>query len=345
MSVKSVFRESRYGVAAWQAMLAVDLLASCVCFICIAPIAAEESCVYVNQSGELVPVSNPNLVPAASRGRMVCKDKRIDEVVAPEELDVGRDSRTAEFSTEIGSIKVRWSRSIERCFATSPARAVGDSARAVNRALKSGRFSANAKEGRRDWTLAFIDKVAAISQFPLALTVGQHPGFMIPPNRIYLVTDYISPTCEGGEIADDVLTQVLLHEMGHVVEYILLGERQAPLDRERSEGFAVWFEQYSADFANSLPKGQVRAYYASLARLAETSAKFSSNPAGYANAGVRFQTIVERKGIAGLMNVYSVIREQQVPFEVAVERALSWNKNSFQKQIQQFRERNINQRG
>jgi hypothetical protein len=307
---------------------------------------AEESCVYVDERGDIVPVRNPNTIPRGERSRLVCKDKSIEEVAAPEDLDVGRDARTAEFSTELGQMKVRWSRSIERCFATSPARSVGESARAVNRALKSGRFTEDAKYARREWTLAFIDKTTAISQFPLALTVGQHPGFMIPPSRIYLVADHIAPTCEHGEIADDVLTQVLLHEIGHVVEYILLGEHQTPLDRERSEGFAVWFEQYSAEFASSLPKGQVRAYYAELARSSRVTAGvatgFTPDPAGYAHAGVRFQTIVERKGIAGLMSVYSIIREQQVPFDVAVERALSWNKNAFQRQIQEFRERNLN---
>jgi hypothetical protein len=162
---------------------------------------------------------------------------------------------------------------------------------------------------------------------------------MIPPNRIYIVSDNISPNCESRAIADDVLTQVLLHEMGHVIEYILLGERQVPLDRERSEGFAVWFEQYSADFASSLPKGQARAYYAALASSAGVTSGFTPDPVGYANAGERFQTIVRRKGIAGLMSVYSVIREQQVPFDVAVERALSWNKSYFQREVQDLMDR------
>ncbi len=336
MVVRFCLRNLLTSVAAYHAAMVL-----CAHLVTTAPSVAEESCVYVDEIGELVPVTNPQTVPRAARSRLVCKDKTIEEVVAPEELEVGRDARTAEFSTELGPMKVRWSRSIERCFAKSPARSVGESAKAVNRALKSGRFTADVKYSRREWTLAFIDKTTAISQFPLALTVGRHPGFMIPPNRIYLVADHISSACEGGEIADDVLTQVLLHEMGHVVEYILLGEQQAPLDRERSEGFAVWFEQYSAEFASSLPKGQARAYYSTLARSSGATTRFTSDPTGYANAGVRFQTIVARKGIAGLMNVYAVIREQQVPFDVAVERALSWNKNTFQRQIQEFRERNL----
>lgn len=302
---------------------------------------ADESCVYVDERGELVPVRSPHLVPRASRNRLVCKDKAIHEVAAPEELDVGKDARAAEFITELGPMKVRWSRSIEKCFSTTPARSVGEAARAVNRALKNGRFTSNLKYSRREWTLGFIDKTAAISQFPLSLTLGRHPGFMIPPNRIYLVPDHISANCGNREIADHVLTQVLLHEMGHVVEYILLGERQSPVDRERSEGFAVWFEQYSADYASSLPKGQVQAYYASLARSSSANQKFSPDPQGYASAGIRFQTIVDRKGVAGLMNVYSLIREQQLPFDAAVERALSWDRTTFERQMREYRHREL----
>ncbi len=308
----------------------------------ISIVQAEESCVYVDEQGELVPVRSPHLVPKAARNRLVCKDKGIEEVAVPEELDVGRDARTADFITELGPMKVRWSRSIEQCFATTPARSVSEAARAVNRALKNGRFTSDLRYSRHEWTLGFIDKTSAISQFPLSLTLGRHPGFMIPPNRIYLVPDHISPNCGNKEIADDILTQVLLHEMGHVVEYILLGERQSPVDRERSEGFAVWFEQYSAAYASSLPKGQVQAYYASLARSAGANQKFSPSPQGYANAGIRFQTIVDRKGVSGLMSVYSLIREQQLPFDAAVERALSWNRATFERQVREYRERKLN---
>jgi len=318
------------------------LAAISCCLVCaLTPLHAEESCVYVNEKGELEAVSNPSRVPRALRQRLVCKDKGIHEVVAPEELKVGRDVRSTSFSTELGPMKVRWSQSIEKCFTTSPVRAVSEAAQAVNRALKNGRFTADLKYTRREWTLGFIDRTSAISQFPLALTLGQHPGFMIPPNRIYLVADLISPNCSSNEIADDILTQVLLHEMGHVVEYILLGERQGTTDHERSEGFAVWFEQYSADFATALPKGQVSAYYAALARSGNTRRAFSADPQGYANAGMLFQTIVERKGVAGLMKVYAAIREQQLPLDAAVEQALSWDRAAFDRQVQEYRKRNL----
>lgn len=327
------------GVNFWRPFIAALGLSISACFASTAH--AEQSCVYINERGEPEQVRNPQALPHNLRSRIVCKDKTIGEVVAPEELDVGRDARSAEFSTELGTVKVRWSRSIERCFTSNPARAVGDAARAVNRAIKNARFIEALRYNRREWSIGFVDKMAAISQFPLDLTLGRHPGFMIPPNRIYLISDYVAPDCGDHQMADDLLTQVLLHEMGHVVEYVLLGERQTPIDRARSEGFAVWFEQYSAEFASNLLSGQVKSYYAGLAQMVDLDRGFTPDPKGYAQAGLKFQTIVSRKGVSGLMSVYQLIREEQLPFDIAVERALSWNGATFERQVRGYLSREV----
>ena len=87
---------------------------------------AGRRCVYQDERGELVTITNPRQVSREIRERLVCDDKSIDQIVAPEDLNVGKDMRAAEFSTDIGPIKVRWSRSIERCFQTDPARAVSE---------------------------------------------------------------------------------------------------------------------------------------------------------------------------------------------------------------------------
>lgn len=313
-----------------------------LCLLAVLEANAESEsrrCVYQDERGELVAVTNPRQLSREIRERLVCDDKSVDQIAAPEDLDVGKDLRVAEFSTDLGPIKVRWSRSIERCFETNPSRAVSEAARAVNRALSNGRFTADLRHSRREWTLALIDKDRAFSQFPLALSIGRHPGFMIPPNRIYIITDYVAPSCDRQEEADDLLIQVLLHEMGHVVEYALLGQGNIDADRARAEGFAVWFEQYASDYTSALPHGQVRAYYAALARAGGATSAFTPDPQGYAAAGLRFQAIVDRRGVSGLMKVYQVIREDGVPFESAVERALSWDGDTLKRQIEEFAKR------
>lgn len=294
----------------------------------------DSSCMFVNEHGEIVHVKNARSAPPEFRSRVVCKDIAVDEIVDPQKLDVGNDARTASFTTDLGPMQVRWSRSIERCFSSAPSRAVSEAAQAVNKALKSGRFTADVKYARREWSLGFIDKTQAFSQFPIALSLGGHPGFMIPPSRIYIVTDFVAPNCSNQAVADEVLTQVLLHEMGHVVEYLLLGEQGDMRDRQRAEGFAAWFEQYSADFTNVIPRGAVARQYAELARHAGLLAdrRFSGSPQDYAAAATYFQAIVDKKGISGLMRVYQIMRDQKVPFYDAVERGVAWNRVALERQ-------------
>jgi hypothetical protein len=302
---------------------------------------AESSCIYLDNQGEMVRVRNAQAAPSEYRSRVVCKEISLDEIATPEDLDVGKDARTASFTTDVGPMSVRWSRSIEKCFVSLPSRAVSEAAQAFNRAIKSGRFASDVKYARREWSLAFIDKTAAFSQFPIALSQGGHPGFMIPPNRIYIISDVVAPDCSREQVADDVLTQVLLHEMGHVVEYLMLGEQNQLFDRQRAEGFASWFEQYSADFTGTIPRGSVRKQYEVLALNAPSLAgrSFAGSAADYALAALPFQAIVQRKGISGLMKVYQSMREDRLPFYDAVERSISWNRAMLERQAQELLKR------
>lgn len=317
------------------------LLLACVTASLIQRAFADSSCFYLNNDGIVVGVKNAQSAPADLRSRVVCKDISSHEIAAPEELNVGKDARVASFTTDVGPMSVRWSRSVEKCFKSPPSRAVGEAAQTLNRALKSGRFTSDVKFSRREWSLAFIDKTSAFSQFPIALSQGGHPGFMVPPNRIYLITDYIAPDCSSGELADAVLTQVLLHEMGHVIEYLLLGERNDNFDRQRAEGFASWFEQYSADFSGAIPPDSVRRQYQALALAAPPLAgrSFSGSAGDYALAALPFHAIVSRKGISGLMRVYQSMRDDRLQFYDAVERGIAWNPSTLERQAREVLKR------
>lgn len=299
-------------------------------------VMAESSCVYVDQESRVIPIKNINAVPMKDRARVVCKTITAGDIADPEELKVGRDTRNAVFTTDLGPMRVRWSRSIEKCFSTSPARAVSSAAQAVNKALKSGRFASQIKSPRREWSLAFIDKTSAISQFPLELTAGRHPGFMIPPSKIYIVPDIIAADCQNRAIADEHMAQVLLHEMGHVIEYLLLGERESVPDRQRAEGFASWFEQYSADYASVITEGRVSKYYQQLAAVGLSrglGGSFSGSAEDYAVSALQFKAIVAKKGISGLMRIYELMRERGLPWLAAVEEAISWDRARLQSEM------------
>lgn len=309
-------------------------LLSCLCVNFSA--SADKRCAYLNDQGEVEQADSPEEAPKRYRSRVVCADDPNGGAAIPKAADVEIQGqlKTASFVTDLGPISLKWPYSVEKCFGRSPARAVADAAQTVNRAIASAPFPPEVKNRSREWSLVFTDKDTAIREFPASLTIGGHPGFMVPPNNIYLISDFISPSCNSSEVGDALLTQVLLHEMGHVIEYLMLGS-EFGLDRPRAEGFASWFEQYASDYSKVIPRGSVKAYYRKLAAEAMRSmpAPFEGSPYDYARAALQFDAIVGRRGVAGLMGVYNVIKSEGVNFITAVERSVRWNKKTLEQEM------------
>jgi hypothetical protein len=306
---------------------ALGLVAARCCY-------AELPCAYLDDTGTVQRVESPAKVTPRLRYRVICADSQPNTFVAPEEVKLQGLTREASFVTELGQMQVRWPRSVEQCFRKSPSRAVADAASAASRAIKTGRFATEVKTARREWSLVFTDKKSAMAQFPMALSLGGHPGFMVPPSNIYIMSDYIAPSCAAGEVGDAVLSQVLLHEIGHVLEYVLLGERDMASDRQRAEGFAAWFEIYSSDYSSAIPRGQVRHYYQGLAKQAlQANARgFSGTAQDYGRAAFNFLAITDRRGVAGLMEIYALMRDERLSFQDAVSRKLRWTPAMFEKE-------------
>jgi hypothetical protein len=296
--------------------------------------SADLPCAYLDDTGTVQRVESPEKVIPRLRSRVVCVNNQPTKFVAPEDVKLEGPTREASFVTDLGPMQVRWPRSVEQCLRKNPQRAVADAASAVNRAIKTARFASEVKTARSEWSMVFTDKKSAMTQFPMVLSLGGHPGFMVPPSNIYIIADYISPNCSGGEVSDALLTQVLLHEMGHVVEYLLLGSQQMSGDRQRAEGFASWFEIYASDFSSAIPRGQVREYYRSLAKnaLASGSRSFSGSAQDYGRSAFDFVTIVDRRGISGLMEVYALMRNDGLSFQEALHRKFRWTPAVLEKE-------------
>jgi hypothetical protein len=291
--------------------------------------------VYINEYSQMVTAATLREVPSRFRAQAACEDKQPQYIPNAADVSLRGGERSESFATDIGRMDVRWPRQIERCFSKNPSRAIAEAASAANRALKSGRFGASLKYGKKDWSLVFIDRASAVSQFPMALSVGGHPGFMVPPNQIYIVTDYISPNCAPEGDVDSRLIQVLLHEMGHVLEYTLLGASTAGLDRKRAEGFAAWFEGYSSKYASAIPQGAVKNFYRGMVRdhskVGERS--FSGSGEDYAISSLEFEAVVARKGVSGLMDVYATMSADNCSFYEALSKKFGWDKRTLAKEV------------
>ncbi len=299
---------------------------------------AEGSCLYVDGTSFIRQVARIEDVPREYRDKAKCSGRGNAEPIAqPKEVELSEPVRSSSFTTDLGRMEVRWQRKTEECFGKSPSRAVSDAARAANRAVKSARFSPRAKRPGQDWQIVFTDKESALAQFPSSIAVEGHPGFMVPPSQIYIISDFVSEGCSGSPVADVTLEQVLLHEIGHAIEHILLDGSKVPPDRARSEGFASWFEQYSAEYAVDIPDGQVVAYYNGLARegigSSEEPQPFDGSAQAYAVSALRFRAIVDRQGVSGLMRVYDLMAEKELPFDAAVREVLRWNDGAMQREM------------
>ena len=309
----------------------------CAVSLCSAPLQAQESCVYADDRGNILSAPKLKDVPSRFRSKAACRASEPQTIPKTEDVELRGATRSSSFGTPLGTMDVRWQRSVEKCFGRSPSRAISEAASAVNRALRTARFDEGIQHERRDWSLVFIDRASAVSQFPMALSLGGHPGFMVPPNQIYMVVDYISPHCEASGDVDALLTQVLLHEMGHVLEFALL-DGAGGNDRKRAEGFAAWFEGYSAKFSSTVPKGSVRERYRALIRSREgvgTSA-FDGSGEDYAIASLEFEAIVERKGISGLMSVYETMGLERCSFYEALHKKFGWDRKDLERAVKEL---------
>lgn len=243
-------------------------------------------------------------------------------------------------STPLGPMIVRWPRAVEECFGRSPSRAVADAAQTISRAIAQAKFDSRLKSGRREWSLLFLDRATAAKQLPFGSIMSNHPGFMVPPNKIYIIAESITGSCLNGArspVSDELLARVLVHEMAHVLEFVLL-EPRGPNEKFRSEGFATWLEGYAADRSSIIDGKLVRAELLSMAKEADSTGSFvpegfNGSIQHYARASMYFNAIVARRGVAALMDVYEVMARDGIGLFQAVEKAISWNRATLEREV------------
>ncbi|MCS6894263.1 MAG: hypothetical protein NZO16_06860 [Deltaproteobacteria bacterium] len=97
----------------------------------------------------------------------------------------------------------------------------------------------NLKVPEAGFSVHFFEESVDHLPFPDWLKSSCHPGWMVPPNKIFIVTKRLK-NCFGNQHFEESIKRVLIHELGHL---ILSRINQALGDNmEIHEGFATWFE-------------------------------------------------------------------------------------------------------
>ncbi|NLF24326.1 MAG: hypothetical protein GX589_01535, partial [Deltaproteobacteria bacterium] len=298
-------------------------------------------CTYVTNTGKLEQVSSRGKVPSKYLRSAKCTTLKEDVVLAkPEEIDLEGAVRRVSMGSPLGSINMRWPKKIERLFGRTPERALADAARAVSRSLRSGSFPGIVKNMSPRWEVVFLDADLPEEQIPAYLIGACHPGWMTPPANIYIVGQRVAGGCAGGsastKVADAQLAEVLIHEMGHAVEFELLRGNYS-MDLVRAEGFATWFTQYAATYSSEIDVKSLKQRYLDMAQEAlrreSNVGHFSGSSLDYARASMIFSAIVDRRGITGLMKVYNIMAAQRLPFFEAIQSGIGWNQRRLQEEV------------
>ena len=295
--------------------------------------SAKELCVYLTESGTLQQVNSLKDVPYKFRRQAKCMEVKEDvQLAKPEEIDLEGSARRVSMSSPLGRINLRWPRKIERLFGRTPERATADAARSVSRALRSASFPAEVKNMSPAWDVIFLDADLPEEQIPSYLISNCHPGWMTPPANVYIVGQRVAGGCGGqkasASVADAQLAEVLIHEMGHAVEFSLLQGKSAN-ELIRAEGFATWFTEFAAKYSSMIKGNDLERRYLATAtealRQDSSLEHFSGSSLDYARSSLIFSAIVDRRGITGLLKVYGIMNGEELPFFAAIEKGLGWD--------------------
>ncbi|MFM1846610.1 MAG: hypothetical protein RL417_84 [Pseudomonadota bacterium] len=346
---------------------AVAIAGAAAVAACSAFAGPRELCVYVAANGQVVQVNSIESVPSEYRAAARCFSEaikperprspaapraiRITEagrmkggelLPSPDAFELDGSTRRVDMSSSLGRVQLRWPRAIETLFGRTPERAVAEATRAVSRALKAGAFPPIVQRLDLEWRIVFMDEAKPDGQIPASLVSNCHPGWMVPPTDIYIVAQRVAAGCGGGRgassgSADGALATVLIHEIGHAVEYQLL-QGEFERSRMRAEGFATWFTGYATDYSPLVARGTVAADHRELARGSDkegwSESSFRGTAHDYARASQIFSAVVERRGIRGLIDLYGAMEARKLGLIPALQEHFGWDENRLTTEVE-----------
>jgi hypothetical protein len=304
-----------------------------------------QDCFYKDKQGVIKVSDGIDKIPAEYRASAQCTKAKTTESVRPNQIQLEGNTRSVDMASPLGRIELRWPRTLEKIFSRTPERAVADAARTASRALKSGGFPTHLTTLDMSWRIVFLDQNLPETQIPAQVVSNCHPGWMYPPADIFIVAQRVAAGCVAGdavspEKADSALTRVLLHEMGHAIEFALM-KGEGAHDPLRAEGFASWFEGFSAHYS-SLVDDQVvldeyRALGLSALEQGNRGFSFSGSPTDYGLGALYFRLLQQKRGVAGIVSLYQKRLNQGAGLVQSLHDDFAWGDERWIKEIRDLR--------
>lgn len=313
-----------------------------------------EECMYLTENGELKVVESKGLIPYKYREVSQCTNTKVktkssanSNFKRPQDIKLSGNIRKEKLTNPLGDgvVFLKWQREVEQLFNKSPKRAVIEALNTTARVLNSQGFPDKFRKLNIDWNIIFLGSEISESDIPKRLISACHPGWMRPPADIYIVASRVAEGCGDykkrltKDVADAEIAEILLHEIGHVIEYNF-HDYKFKRNRFRSEGFATWYEAFSANFSSLIPKGRVVNEHLANAkesyRVSGDNFVFDGTAYDYGRASMYFHVIESKYRVRGLAKVYQRMLNKKLNFLSAVNDVYGFSKKDFDKRVKEY---------
>lgn len=257
-----------------------------------------------------------------------------------------RFSRKRTVQSSLGSVNIVWSSQVEQRLKKSPKDIVKQTFGHVAQVLNSNPFLLERLAGKPMWNVVLLSRVPKVASSGMLSASRCHSAWTGPPANIVVALDRLALGCSNFRRVVSPLNlshglqEVLIHEIGHVLEFQLMGKAFGRRQRWHSEGFATWFEELAAGVVQSDSTQLSVLRRRKKAREAYRSDwkgyLFRGTAADYFRSYAVIAALADSRSVAGLMAVYDRMDRENLTFGSAVEREFSWNEDRLSVETARF---------
>lgn len=334
-----------------------------------AALFAEQNCIYTTNDGMIASVTSVDAVPLEYRSSAKCVDvkkrsparvstqeqrrksiaqmraetkKRYDakRPLRPDQLNLNRTKRQREIQTSLGRVLLSWEASAEKYLRKSPEKTVTNTMRAAARTLAQNSFPPDLRNLKYDWRIVIMDKVPPEADIKVNGQGACHPGWMRFPADIFIAAERIATSCGRKRLSlqegSEALEETLIHEIGHAIEFKMLGNRYRSHQRWHNEGFATWFESLGANYISGrgVNKSRMRERVRKSWNSSWDPRQFKGSGEDYARGYAMIATIAEKTSIRRLQQVYIKAANSNRPMLTTISEELRWSLKDLYKKVE-----------